>query len=197
MKRSLPELAKETAHLSTEDQAYRDAAVTLTEQQSPPRIRFACECGHLHVLPTRYVGRKGKCGNCGTVVTVPDADTRPDTLAEQLIGQTVGGCRLFYKIGGGGMGGVFKGRHIALDIPVAVKVLHAHLADKDPICQAFHTGGAVCGQTATSEHRRRHERGPGGWASLPCDALRGRRQCSFHACENWTISRGQGLTNSL
>ena len=129
----LPELAKETAHLSTEDQAYRDAAVTLTEQQSPPRIRFACECGHLHVLPTRYVGRKGKCGNCGTVVTVPDADTRPDPLAEQLIGQTVGGCRLFYKIGGGGMGGVFKGRHIALDIPVAVKVLHADLADKDPI----------------------------------------------------------------
>lgn len=31
------------------------------------------------------------------------------------------------------MGGVFKGHHIALDIPVAVKVLHAHLADKDPI----------------------------------------------------------------
>ena len=31
------------------------------------------------------------------------------------------------------MGGVFKGQHIALDIPVAVKVLHAHLADKDPI----------------------------------------------------------------
>jgi serine/threonine protein kinase len=50
-----------------------------------------------------------------------------------MIGKVIGGCRLFHKIGGGGMGGVFKGHHIALDIPVAVKVLHEHLAKKDPI----------------------------------------------------------------
>jgi serine/threonine-protein kinase len=31
------------------------------------------------------------------------------------------------------MGGVFKGHHVALDIPVAVKILHAHLAEKDPV----------------------------------------------------------------
>jgi eukaryotic-like serine/threonine-protein kinase len=28
---------------------------------------------------------------------------------------------------------VFKGHHVALDIPVAVKILHAHLAEKDPV----------------------------------------------------------------
>jgi tetratricopeptide (TPR) repeat protein len=128
----LPELGKETELLSVEDRADGNEAIPRTDPQAP-RIKFACECGQIHVLPLRYVGREGKCAKCGKVIKVPDTDTRPDSLSDQLIGQTVGGCRLFYKIGGGGMGGVFKGHHIALDIPVAVKVLHAHLADKDPI----------------------------------------------------------------
>ncbi|MGB6064944.1 MAG: protein kinase [Desulfomonilaceae bacterium] len=128
----LPDLGKETELLSGEEVEV-GAGLSRTRRQTDPRIRFACECGHVHVVPTRYFGRKGKCVNCGRIMTVPNADTRPDSLCEQLIGQTIGGCRLFYKIGGGGMGGVFKGHHIALDIPVAVKVLHAHLADKDPI----------------------------------------------------------------
>jgi hypothetical protein len=129
----LPEFGNETALLPAEDQPGGSEAIPPTERQAQPRVRFACECGHVHVVPRRYVGREGKCANCGNIVKVPDADTRTDSLADQLIGRTVGGCRLFYKIGGGGMGGVFKGQHIALDIPVAVKVLHAHLADKDPI----------------------------------------------------------------
>jgi tetratricopeptide (TPR) repeat protein len=128
----LPELGDETELSSAEGHADGDEAIPRTDRRIP-RLKFACECGQVHVLPLRYVGREGKCAKCGKVIKVPDADTRPDSLADQLIGQTVGGCRLFYKIGGGGMGGVFKGRHIALDIPVAVKVLHAHLADKDPI----------------------------------------------------------------
>jgi len=98
-----------------------------------PRIRFACECGQVHVVPARNAGRKGKCGNCGKVMTVPVVDARPDSLADLVIGRIVGGCRLLYKIGGGGMGGVFKGHHIALDISVAIKILHAHLAEKDPV----------------------------------------------------------------
>jgi hypothetical protein len=98
-----------------------------------PRIRFACQCGQVHVVPIQSVGRKGTCGGCGNPISVPLVDTRPDSLAEKMIGMVVGGCRLLYKIGGGGMGGVFKGHHIALDIPVAVKVLHAHLAEKDPV----------------------------------------------------------------
>jgi len=101
--------------------------------ETAPRVRFACECGQVHVLLTRNVGRKGKCGNCGRVLEVPLADTRLDSLAETVIGKIVGGCRILHKIGGGGMGGVFKGHHTALDIPVAVKILHGHLAEKDPI----------------------------------------------------------------
>jgi tetratricopeptide (TPR) repeat protein len=113
----------------------RKPEIKLTEStvEQPLRIRFACECGQVHVVPINSVGRKGKCGACGRNMTVPVVDMRPDSLSGTLIGQTVGGCRLLYKIGGGGMGGVFRGHHIALDIPVAVKILHAHLAEKDPV----------------------------------------------------------------
>jgi serine/threonine-protein kinase len=110
---------------------HSDLSSSRVEQK--PRIRFSCECGQVHVVPIRTVGRKGKCGKCGRTMTVPVVDVRPDGLSPQLVGKIVGGCRLLYKIGGGGMGGVFKGHHVALDIPVAVKVLHAHLAEKDPV----------------------------------------------------------------
>jgi eukaryotic-like serine/threonine-protein kinase len=97
------------------------------------KIRFACECGKVHVVPRQTVGRKGKCHNCGRPLRVPQVDTKPDRLSEKLTGRVIGGCRLLFKIGGGGMGGVFRAHHIGLDIPVAVKILYAHLADKDPV----------------------------------------------------------------
>jgi serine/threonine protein kinase len=104
-----------------------------TDKEKVAKIRFSCECGQVHVVPVQYVGRKGQCATCGRGMTVPVVDARPDLLADLLIGKTVGGCRLLYKIGGGGMGGVFKGHHLGLDIPVAVKILHSHLAEKDPV----------------------------------------------------------------
>ncbi len=101
--------------------------------EGSPKIRFACECGQLHVVPIKSVGRKGKCGTCGRNIVVPTVDMRPDSAGGGLIGKVVGGSRILYKIGGGGMGGVFKGHHLALDIAVAVKILHGHLAEKDPV----------------------------------------------------------------
>ncbi len=98
-----------------------------------PKIRFACQCGQVHLVPMQHVGRKGTCGGCGEAITVPVVDPRQDSLSEQMIGITVGGCMLLYKIGGGGMGGVYKAHHLALDVAVAVKLLHSHLAEKDPI----------------------------------------------------------------
>ena len=98
-----------------------------------PKIHFACQCGQVHVVPMQFVGKKGTCGGCGEPITVPVVDPRQDSLSEQMIGITVGGCILLYKIGGGGMGGVYKAHHLALDIAVAVKLLHSHLAEKDPI----------------------------------------------------------------
>lgn len=103
------------------------------DKEKGPGIRFACECGQVHVVPMQFVGRKGQCATCGRALAVPVVDGRPDVLANQLIGKSVGGCRLLYKIGGGGMGGVFKGHHLGLDLPVAIKILHSHLAEKDPV----------------------------------------------------------------
>jgi len=49
----------------------------------------------------------------------------------------VGRCELLSRIGEGGMGVVYRGRHRELDLDVAVKFLHAHLARKPGIANRF------------------------------------------------------------
>ena len=120
-------LDKAAAPKSPVAEEYSEALVDLR------KIRFACQCGQVHVVGALNVGRKGKCKNCGKALNVPQVDSKPDQISEQITGKIVGGCRLLYKIGGGGMGGVFKAHHIGLDIPVAVKILYSHLAAEDPI----------------------------------------------------------------
>src|SRR5262245_31372753 len=45
---------------------------------------------------------------------------------------TLGGIPLFKKLGQGGMGAVYLGKHPRLGVEVAVKILPFHLADQDP-----------------------------------------------------------------
>lgn len=46
-------------------------------------------------------------------------------MQDSLIGSKIGDCRIEEKIGQGSMGCVYKGYHLELDIPVAVKILQA------------------------------------------------------------------------
>src|SRR5262245_6005492 len=49
----------------------------------------------------------------------------------------VGRCQLHERIGEGGMGVVYKGRHKELDLDVAVKFLHAHLTKRPGTAERF------------------------------------------------------------
>ena len=48
-----------------------------------------------------------------------------------------GRCEVFSRIGEGGMGAVYRGRHRDLDLDVAVKFLHGHLAEKSGVAERF------------------------------------------------------------
>jgi len=54
-----------------------------------------------------------------------------DELAAE-IPETIGHYKIERKIGEGGMGSVYQGRHSTLDTPVAIKVLPKHIDLKDP-----------------------------------------------------------------
>lgn len=55
----------------------------------------------------------------------------------KLKGVVLGGCRLEDILGRGGMGIVYKARHLALDIPVAVKLLLGHMAFHSSAVERF------------------------------------------------------------
>ncbi|MBN2711586.1 MAG: serine/threonine protein kinase [Planctomycetes bacterium] len=59
-----------------------------------------------------------------TVITGKSSGAKKD----DLIGELIGGCRLEKKLGQGGMGAVYLAHHLALDIPVAVKILPPQFA---------------------------------------------------------------------
>ncbi|MFO8008543.1 MAG: protein kinase [Candidatus Brocadiia bacterium] len=55
-----------------------------------------------------------------------------DQEVDDSIPEVIGQCRIEKKIGEGGMGSVYLGRHMSLDIPRAIKLLPKHIDLKDP-----------------------------------------------------------------
>jgi serine/threonine-protein kinase len=62
---------------------------------------------------------------------------------EELVGRCVGNYRLEARLGGGGMGEVYRARHVEIGKIVAVKVLHRHLRDREMLARFFQEAKAV------------------------------------------------------
>ncbi|MGC3998870.1 MAG: protein kinase [Anaeromyxobacter sp.] len=74
------------------------------------------------------------CPTCGTPVVRGTADAG----ADPLIGQTVKGTYFVEGyLGGGGMGHVYRARHLTLDAPLALKILKRSLLADPSIVQRF------------------------------------------------------------
>jgi len=84
---------------------------------------FCPECGTWNRSAAR------DCGQCGLALPeLPVAIDAPDHLITSLRQATGQRYRIVRRIGAGGMADVYEARHHLLDRPLAVKVLHAHLA---------------------------------------------------------------------
>ena len=101
------------------------------EDTSQHKITFKCECGQAFRAPASWAGRQVTCTKCGKTIQVP-VKTPSQLSPDNLIGQVIGGCRIEKKIGKGGMATVFKAHHLSFDMPMAVKILHPHLAESNP-----------------------------------------------------------------
>src|SRR5512133_1463373 len=71
------------------------------------------------------------CTSCGTAVGPPDA-------TDPWLGRTVNGkFRIEGLVGQGGMGRVYRARHLALDRPVVLKMLHKAYSSDAQVVQRF------------------------------------------------------------
>lgn len=85
-------------------------------------IRFHCDgCQTILTAPPSMSGVSVHCV-CGTPVMVPFVNHHP-LEDNPLHGFHIAGCRIDSVIGAGGAATVYKGHHLTLDIPVAVKIL--------------------------------------------------------------------------
>jgi hypothetical protein len=67
-----------------------------------------------------------------------------DDAPDPLIGSKIGPCRIELRLAAGGMGVVYRARHLQLDQPVAVKILAPSLAaDQEYVTRFFREAGAA------------------------------------------------------
>jgi tRNA A-37 threonylcarbamoyl transferase component Bud32 len=87
------------------------------------RIRFHCDrCGRILTAAESSSGKLAKCV-CGGAVPVPFLRHTP-TQDNPLRGLVLAGCRIDGVLGKGSAATVYKAHHLALDVPVAIKILH-------------------------------------------------------------------------
>jgi len=90
-------------------------------------------------------GRTGEWKTSRTNPTAPDDDEQEDDddlsveVGDPLLSSTIGG-KYFIEatLGGGAMGRVYRGRHLALEKPIAIKVLHKRFQRDPQFASRFH-----------------------------------------------------------
>lgn len=87
------------------------------------KIRFHCDrCGRILSSAESASGKLGKCA-CGNTLPVPFTYHNP-APDNPLRGLVLAGCRIDGIIGKGSAATVYKGHHLTLDVPVAIKILN-------------------------------------------------------------------------
>jgi serine/threonine-protein kinase len=84
------------------------------------------------------------CASCGTAIVAAQPQGEP---RDPFIGQTFKGTYFVeMRIGGGGMGDVYRARHVTLDVPFALKILKKALLHDPAIVQRFHREARAASQ---------------------------------------------------
>jgi len=112
-----------------------DDALDVLKSQGK-RIMKCPECNKQYTVKDYKEGKEYTCLKCGAPLELPekvdtlstegtayDTQTHIKRIDEMFIGRKVGSCEITEKLGEGGMGVVFKARHITLNKDVAVKIL--------------------------------------------------------------------------
>lgn len=103
----------------------------MKEELRDSKIRFQCDrCGRMLRSPEAHAGRPGKC-TCGHHVVVPFPYENPSE-ENPLRGHCLAGCRIDSVMGKGSTATVYKAHHLALDIPVVIKILEIPEGESDP-----------------------------------------------------------------
>ncbi len=85
-------------------------------------------------------------GEIDTKVSATLEPAKPER-SEPVVGDILGGkYELTDVLGAGGMGTVFKGRHLTLDCDIAVKVMKPHVATQQEYVRRFHREARVASQ---------------------------------------------------
>ncbi|MCX7703626.1 MAG: protein kinase, partial [Planctomycetota bacterium] len=112
-----------------------DDALDVLESQGK-KIMKCPECQAQYTVKDFREGQEYTCLKCGAPLQLPDKietlsteGTAYDTkthikkIDDMFIGKRVGSCQIMEKLGEGGMGVVFKAKHVTLNKDVAVKIL--------------------------------------------------------------------------